>query len=137
MFFGCHIFIQNRSVSLASGCWYVFVSLPSNCCWNFLLFFGKSCFVCIVLAFVDISLIFLLSPALSGLFPQVVLLFFLVSPVPFFPAYFSASLFCIILACFRSFVICVSSRISHPGFDCFFVLLGGISIFSQTNFKPT
>ena len=39
--------------------------------------FGKSCFVCIVLRFVDISLIFLLSPVLSGLFPQVVLLFFL------------------------------------------------------------
>ena len=38
--------------------------------------FGKSCFVCIVLPFVDISLIFLLLPALSGLFPQVVLLFF-------------------------------------------------------------
>ena len=45
--------------------------------------FGKSCFVCIVLPFVDISLIFLLSPAPSGLFPQVVLLFFNVLPVPF------------------------------------------------------
>ena len=45
--------------------------------------FGKSCFVRIVLPFVDISLIFLLSPALSGLFPQVVLFFFPVLPVPF------------------------------------------------------
>ena len=69
----------------------------------FLRCFGKSCFVCIVLPFVDISLIFLLLPALSGLFPQVVLLFFPVSPVPFFPAYISVSLFFIILACFRSF----------------------------------
>ena len=40
--------------------------------------FGMSCFVCIVLLFVDISLISLLWPELSGLFPQVVLLFFLV-----------------------------------------------------------
>ena len=44
--------------------------------------FWKSCFVCIVLPFVDVSLIFLLSPAHSGLYPQVVLLFFLVLPVP-------------------------------------------------------
>ena len=28
MFFGCHILLQNRSVSLASGCWYVFMSPP-------------------------------------------------------------------------------------------------------------
>ena len=45
--------------------------------------FGMSCFVFIVLFFVDIFLIFLLSPVLSGLFPQVVLLFFLVLPFPF------------------------------------------------------
>ena len=38
--------------------------------------FGMSCFGCIVLLFVDISSIFLLSPILSGLFPQVVMLFF-------------------------------------------------------------
>ena len=29
-FFGCHIFVQNCSVSLASGCWYVFVSCPPH-----------------------------------------------------------------------------------------------------------
>ena len=40
--------------------------------------FEISRFVSIVLPFVDISLIFLLSPVLSGLLPQVVLLFFLV-----------------------------------------------------------
>ena len=39
--------------------------------------FGMPCFVCIVLSFVDISLISLLSPVFSGLFPQFVLLFFL------------------------------------------------------------
>ena len=35
--------------------------------------FGMSCFACVVLPFVDISLIFLLSQVLSGLFPQVIL----------------------------------------------------------------
>ena len=70
----------------------------------FFRYFGKSCFVCIVLPFVDISLMFLLSPALSGLFPQVVLLFFRVLPVLFFPAYFRVSLFFMILTCFRSFL---------------------------------
>ena len=30
-FFSCHILVQNCSVSLASGCWYVFVSCPPNC----------------------------------------------------------------------------------------------------------
>ena len=40
--------------------------------------FGISCFVCIVLPFVDIFLIFLLFPVFSGLFPQFVLLFFVV-----------------------------------------------------------
>ena len=45
--------------------------------------FGMSCSVGIVLPFVDISLISLLSPALSGIFLQVVLLFFLVLSFPF------------------------------------------------------
>ena len=50
--------------------------------------FGKSCFVCIVLPFVDISLIFFLSSALPGLFTQIVMLFFLVLPVPFYSRLF-------------------------------------------------
>ena len=39
--------------------------------------FEMSCLVCIVLLFVDISLIFILSPVLSCLYPQVLLLLFL------------------------------------------------------------
>ena len=69
---GCYILFQNCSVSLASGCWYVFMLSPPfvgrisfHCFWI-------SCFVCIV----DISLIFLLTPILSGLFPQVVWLIY-------------------------------------------------------------
>ena len=57
---GCHILHQNRSVSLASGCWYVFVSSPPFCWQNFLSLFWKSCFVCIILPFVDIFLIIII-----------------------------------------------------------------------------
>ena len=49
----------------------------------FFRYFGTFCFVCIVLPLVYISLISLLSPELSGLFPQVVPLFFLVLFFPF------------------------------------------------------
>ena len=95
--------------------------------------FIMSCFVCIVLPFVDISVIFLW-PVFSDLFPQVVLLFppcclFLLPPLILAPLF-------IIRACFRSFFICDSSLISHPGFCCFFVLFEGIPIFSQTNYAP-
>ena len=65
-----------------------------------------------------ISLIFLLSPVLSGLFPQVPELFF--SSVAFsFPfLHIPTSFLCfIILACFHRFCICVSSWNSNPGFD--------------------
>ena len=55
--------------------------------------FGKSCFVCIVLHFVDISLIPLVSPALSGSFPQGVLLFFSSIASSFLFLHISAPLF--------------------------------------------
>ena len=63
--------------------WYVLVSSSQLVGRIFFRCFGTFCFVCIVLPFVDIFLIFLLSSVLSGLFPQVVLLFFLVLPFPF------------------------------------------------------
>ena len=95
--------------------------------------FGKSCFVCIVLPFVDISLIFLLWSVLSGLFPQVVLLFFPVSPVPFSRSFqgLSFSSFGLVFVVFL-FVFPVEFPI--PVFDCFFELFEGNPIFSQTNF---
>ena len=90
--------------------------------------FGMSCFVFIVLPFVDISLILLLLPVLSGLFPQVVLLclcypFFFVSACSCgFPLFSHFGLFSWIFSS-------VSSKISYPGFDFFFVLFEEISIF--------
>ena len=64
--------------------------------------FGMSCFVCIVLPFVNISLIFLLSPVLPGLFPQVVLLFSLVLPFSFLFYMFQRLSF--VLLCWPLFV---------------------------------
>ena len=65
--------------------------------------FGKFCFVCIVLLFVDISLIFLLWPALSGLFPQVYCYFSCVA-CSFSPLISAPLSFFIILARIRSFL---------------------------------
>ena len=74
---GDHICIQNCAVSLASGCWYVFVSSPYPSLVSRIFFrcFGMSCLVCIVLPFVDFSFIF--HPVLSGLFIKLYCYFFL------------------------------------------------------------
>ena len=99
--------------------------------------FGMSYFVCIVLHFLNIFLIFLLSPVRSGPFPRGLLLFFLLLLFPFLPTCFSVfSISFIIFACFLRFLICVSSRISHPGFDFLLVFFKGTPIFSQTTFSP-
>ena len=66
-FFGCHIFLLYPVVGMF---YYHFLPVVDRI---FFHCFGMSRFFCIVLPFVDISLIFLLSPVLSGLFPQVVL----------------------------------------------------------------
>ena len=97
--------------------------------------FGMSSFVCIVLPFVDTSLIFLLSPVLSGLFPQVVVSFFFFCLFLFVSP--SSSIF---VSSFWSVfvdILCVSNRISHPGFDFFFVFFfwGGLQ-FSHKLFSP-
>ena len=42
----------------------------------------------------------------------------------------------IIFACFRRFLICVCSLISHPGFEFLFASFMGTSILSRTNFTP-
>ena len=83
--------------------------------------FGMFSFVCIVLPFVDISLIFLLSPVLSGLFPQVVLLSFLVLPFTFcFYIFQRLSFVLSFWPVFVDFFICVSSRIPNHSFDLFY-----------------
>ena len=44
--------------------------------------------------------------------------------------------FCHIIFACRRFLICISSQISHPGFEFLFVFFQGTPIFSQTNFAP-
>ena len=81
------------------------------------------------------STIFLLWLVYSGLFLQVVLLFFTVFPFRFCSKVFQRlSLVLSFWPVFGDVFICVSSRISHPGFDYFFVLFEGFPIFSQRNF---
>ena len=124
--FSCIQLLEGIVLSLS-----LLVRISFRCC-------GMSCFVWIVLPFVDIFLIFILSPVLSGLFPQVVLLFFLVLSFRFCPT--MSQRFSFVLSFWPVFVdlffICVSSRISHPGFDFWFMLFEGIPIFLQTNFAP-
>ena len=99
--------------------------------------FGLSCFFCIVLPFVNISLIFLLLSVLSGLFSQVVFSFFRVLPFPFCSYVFQRLSFVLSFwPVFIDFFISVFSQISHPGFDFFLLLFEGNPIFSQTNFAP-
>ena len=89
-------------------------------------FFVLECSVLSLLFYpLSISLISLFSPVLSGLFPQVVVIFSRVA-FSFLFLHIPASFFCfIILACFpRLFFICVSSRISYSGFDFSWVLRG-------------
>ena len=114
MFFRCHIFVQiARFLLLPVVGMFSCYSLPIVdrillCC------FGKCCFVRIFLPFVVISLIFLLSPALFSLFPQVVRLFFPVLPVPVSRLFQHLSFF-IILACFRSFLFVFPVEFPIPG----------------------
>ena len=106
-FFSCYIFVQNRSVYFASGCWYVFVSLPPNCWSNFLSLFWKVlfCLYCFTLCRYVFNL-----PSFASTFcfisSSCTVIFSCVASSFFFPAYFSASLFLkIILASFRSLLL--------------------------------
>ena len=96
--------------------------------------FGISCFVHIVLPFVDISLVFLLLLEPSGFISSSCMVIF--SHVVFFILFpHILGSFCFnILACFRRFFIWVSSETSHPGLDYFFVLFEGTPIFSHTKY---
>ena len=107
--------------------------LPPTCWLNFFRCFGMSwkryrnrvkqpCF--------DIFFIFLLSPVISVFSPSCH--FYLCCFVHIFPTCSSFFLLFIIFACRRRILICVSSRIFHPGFKCLFVVLRGLPIFSLT-----
>ena len=119
-YFVFSILLYNQSVSFVSDCWYVFLSSPPNCR-IFFHCFEMCSFVCIVLPFVDVPLIFLFSPVLSGLFPQVVLLFFYVLLFLFVPTYSS------VFPLFYHFGL--FSSIFFPSFPVEFTILILVSFF--------
>ena len=91
-----------------------------------------SCFVCIVLPYLDIFLIFRLSPVAFGLFSRVV--FFTRISFSFLPQHVPEFFCRISFVCCRKFLICVSRRNYHPGFKFLFLFFRGTPISSQTNF---
>ena len=127
----CHILPQNCFASLASGCWYVFVLSPPTWWSNFLSLFWNVLFrsYCLTLSRFLFNL-----PSFTSTFwfisSSCIIIFtfvafsFLSQHVPAF----------FIFAYRRIFPICVSCRIYHSGFECLFVALRGIPVFSQTNF---
>ena len=91
----------------------------------FSLYFGMSFFVSIVLPWLDIFLMFLLSPILSGiLFIRVVSSYLLVLIFPFRLSMFQRFLFfCFVLSLLLCwFLTGVSSQIFHAGFEFMFVV---------------
>ena len=81
-----------------------------------------SYFVCIVLSCLNIFLVCFLSPVPSGLFSRVVLSVLLVLLFPFLSQYVQG--FSSILSFLLRFLIRVSSRNSHPGFEFLLVFWG-------------
>ena len=79
--------------------------------WNVLF-----CLYCFILP----SLVFLLSLAPSDLFLRVVLLVYLLCCSFLFIQHVPASFLCLIFACCCRFLICVSRRVSHTGFEFMF-----------------
>ena len=132
---GCIILLKNCSASLASVCWYAFVSSPPTCWYSFLslflnVLFCQYCFTLSRDLFNDhqyFLICFLKFNCFVFLF--YLCYFFLFSQ--HVPAFF---LCFIIFACFHRFLICFSSRISHQDFEFLLVLFTGSPIFSQTNF---
>ena len=118
-----HIFLPNCFLSLSSGCWYVFVHSTLTCGWNFLSLFWnvQFCQYCLILfrylfslpSFVCI-IWFISSSCIVCFICRVAFLF----TFHFF--------ICLIrFPCFRRFLICFSSRISHSGFEYLFVYFRG------------
>ena len=135
-FFWLPYFSSKHWISFASSCWYILMSSPI-CSNNFLSLFWNVlfCLYCYTLCQYLFNL-----PSFARTFYFISLsciLYFSCDDFSFLfliiPSYF----FCfIILAYFCRFIICVSCRNSHPGFDFSFMIFVGIPIFLQINFAP-
>ena len=130
MFSSILYFAPELFVSFSFGCWYFFLPLPILLVEFFFRCFGMSCFICIVLSRLNNFLVFLLSPVTSGLIPRVVLSFLIV--VFFYSSQLIRTFrLCLILSACCRFLICISNRIFHPGFEFLFVFFWGTPILSQ------
>ena len=133
---GMNMYISHIRIMgmLQFDCSYVFA--PFSVCRIFFRCFGMSCFVCIVWSYLCIFLVFVLSTVPSDLSFRILSFALIVLLCSFrpniFPRFSSVSIF----TCCWSFLICVSSLISHPCFEFLFVFFKGTTIFSQTNFTP-
>ena len=125
---GCHILLQNCSVSLASGC-----CISPNLLVEFFMLFWNVlfCLYCFTLC----RYLFNLSSFASIFWFISSSCIIIFSCVVFFFLFQHVSAF-FLFVCFRILFICVSNRISHSGFDFLFVLFRGTPIFSQTDFAP-
>ena len=124
-FFFNDLFVPYFVAFLASGCWYILPLLARKL---FFRCFGMSCFVSAVSSYVGIFLVFL-SPVSSDLYLRVESFVQIVLHCSFcftFFLCFNTFDFCL------SFLICVSSLISPPGFEFLFVLWR-TSIFHKTD----
>ena len=86
--------------------------------------FGRSS-----LSWLDIFLVSLLSPLPSALFPRVVFFFTFWVAFIFTSKHFPAFSPCLFFPCCHRFLICVSSRNSHPGFEFLFVFFKENTVF--------
>ena len=114
-----HILVQNCFASLAFGCWYVFAPSPLTSWYNFLSLFWnvQFCLYYLILSWYLFSLRSFASTFCCIVSSIRVALLFSSQHILAFS--YNPSIF----ACYRIFLICLSSEISHPGFKCLFVFL--------------
>ena len=127
-----HILLKICIVSLSSDCWCIFLHPPPTCRRNIFRCFGMSCFVCIVLSCLDIFLVFcqyLLIYFLKRYCLFYLLHCFLFSPQNTPPFSSVLSFF----SCCHRFLISVSRRISHTGFEFRFMFFNWTMNLSQTH----
>ena len=121
-----HILLENCFVSLSSGCGCALVHSPLFAGRLIFRCFGISYFICIVLFCLGTFCLpsfactfWFISSSCMVCFNCCIAFLFSFQPIP-------ASFLCfIIFACCRRFVMCVSSRIFHPGFEFLFVFFLG------------
>ena len=117
-----------------SGVWLLvwFFVMPSQLLIKFLSLFWNVLFYLYCFTLCRYFLVFVLSPFISS---SCTVIFSRVVFSILFPPILGSFCFTI-LSCFRRFFMWDSSRTSHPGLDCVFVLFEGTPIFSHTNFAP-